>query len=515
MSYLFLGTENTAFTANPGSPDWWLKKLVGTLLDRQIDYGIRGAYVEGNHPVPNGDPRYRKVLQDFQYKARTNYSGMITSAPIERMRIRGFRFGPPDQADSDAQKIWTANNMELLATRIHARAAKFGLAYALVEPPPQGEQWPVITIPDPRSCIVFNDPRRPDKSLCGLELWIDEIDHTVKALLYLPQVVYAYQGPDAMKITDLDDISGIKHVLFSYLDGFRPAGSVPNPLGDEIPLVEYVWRPDSGDFPEGEIDEGLRDIQDRINHTILDRLVISKNQAYRQRFVTGYPVPKGAKGRRRPPFDPGSDMLWVAPSTDAKFGEFATADIRQILEAVRDDIADMAAISKTPPHYLMGKVTNVSGETLTQATDGLVQKTKQRMVSMGFGHERVMKKCFKYLGQADKATDVEASVLWEDPNTYTVAELADAGLKWGQSGIPLQLIMERQGWSPDQIVFAVAEFQKRQEQELLLATNRGIRAQDTAQGDAAAGQVLNGPGPKGATPAPTTPTTKTPGGSSK
>lgn len=501
MAFLYTDSESNAYDAVPGSPDWWLKKLACMLMDRRDDFDERAAYVEGRHPVPNGDPRYRKVLQDLQYKARTNYCGLIASAPVERMRVRGFRFGPPGETDVDAQKIWNANNMELLATQLHTRAAKYGVAYALVEPPPEGLPWPRITLPDPRSCIAYRDPRQFTVIKAGLEMWVDDLDNTVKAIVYLPGTAYAYQGPSAQRLASSDNTEQAARVLFGIKDGFRPAGTVTIPL-DEVPLVEYVWRPDSDEeFPEGEVDEGLRDIQDRINHTILDRLVISKNQAYRQRFVTGYPVPKNKKARQRPPFDPGSDMLWVTDNPDAKFGEFATADIRQILEAVRDDIGDMAAISKTPPHYLMGKVSNVSGETLTQATDGLVQKTKQRMVSMGYSHEDVMKKCFKYLGQAEKARDVEAAVLWEDPNTYTMAELSDAGLKWSSTQIPLDLIMERQGWTPDQIAYAVqkqAEMQAKQ--DALQQQQLTLKAQAPGPNDTTNNKQTN---------------TKTPGGSKK
>lgn len=465
MAYLAPNTMTNQFTEEPGTPEWWLKLLCRILLDRQVDFRIRKNYAEGYHPVPNGDPRYRKVLKDFQYKARTNYCGLVNTAPTERMHVRGFLFGDGGEVDPDATAIWQYNNMDLQAMRIHNRAAKFGLAYALVEEPDEGEKWPIITAEDPRQCIVFHDPRRPTKALAGLKMWVDAVDDTVRAVLYLPDATYAFQGPAQSRIDVCRDTTDIMQVLFGSVNRFQPAGARPNPLG-EVQLVEYVWRPDSADLPEAEADESVRDIQDRINHTVLDRLVISRNQAYRQRFVSGMAVARNKKGKKGdPPFDPGADTLWVAPNPDAKFGEFSTADIRQILEATRDDIINLAAITKTPPHYLMGTISNVSGDTLTQALDGLIEKTKERMQSIGWSHEALMKLCFKYINQADKAKDATATVRWADPATYTVAELADAGVKWQTAGIPLELIMRKQNiWTEDEIKFAA---EKQAEQQAL------------------------------------------------
>jgi len=69
----------------------------------------------------------------------------------------------------------------------------------------------------------------------------------------------------------------------------------------------------------------------------------------------------------------------------------------------------------------------------------------------------------------------------------------------------LELVMERQNWTPDQIAFAKVEFDKVQEQERLLASNRAMRVQDTnaaapAAATADTGPVATTPKPKTTTP---------------
>jgi hypothetical protein len=182
--------------------------------------------------------------------------------------------------------------------------------------------------------------------------------------------------------------------------------------------------------------------------------------------MSGASPAKGSKkGAQAPAFDPGADMLWVTDNPDAKFGDFAQADIRQVLEAIRDDIADMAALSKTPVHYLMGKLANVSGDTLTQGESGFVSKIRMRQASCGWGLEKAMKIAFKYMDDNEKAEQVDAEVIWADPEVRTRAEISDAAVKEAQvlaeaPPYALALVMKRMGFDPDEIAFAVAEREK-------------------------------------------------------
>lgn len=446
-----------------GSPEWWLRHLVNQLLVRQREYRIRDDYFMGNHPVPKGDYRYMKALGHLQELAATNYIGMITSTPVERMEVRGFRFGDPGTSDDDAAAIWQNSDMDLQSHTIHMNAAKYGLGYALVKPPGPDDQYPTIISKDPRTSIVYPDPAKPTKALAGLCMWESEVVGRVLAVLYLPEGAYGFVGPyiyetDGLNLQDLNDL-----LLYHIAGGnsFKLSGFVANPPDvQEVALTEYTWRPNTGVWPQAECGADIRRVQDRINQTIFQRMCISHFQAYKQRWATGIATTNASGKKGKAPFDPGFDTLWGVSSENVKFGEFTSADITQILEAIRDDVAAIATLTKTPAHYLMGAIANVSGETLTQAESGLVSKTRQRMSSMGWAHERVMKLCFAYMGD-QRATDPTAAVLWANPGRELIADTALAGLQWTQAGIPLAIVMEGQGnWDQDQIAFSVAEKEK-------------------------------------------------------
>ena len=446
-------------------PEWWLRHLVVDLVMRQPHFTRRGNYVEGIHAIPKGDRRYMRALSQLQKLAPTNYIGLVTQAPVQRMNVRGFHFGSGDKLDSDAANVWVANDMDMQSDRIHGLAAKYGLAYTLVSPPEE-DGIPIITAEDPRTTIVYRDPTRPTRVLAGLRMWTDDFEGRVLAVLYLPDAIYHYVGPEAAKLQNLT-IENLINTLLGMSaggSGFELDSQVGNPLG-EVPLVEYVWKPDSSVLPEGEAGLDVMVVQDRINATILDRIVISRTQAYKQRFATGVAPPKRPKNGARPDWDPGSDVVWISQSKDAKFGEFTAADIRQVLEAIRDDVSDIAAITQTPAHYLMGKIANISGETLTQAETGLVKKTKLRMKTMGWSHERTMKLCFAYMNDS-RATEVDAEVLWDDPEQNALVDLSSAAAQLASAKIPLQLVMERLGFTQEQIDWAVKENERIQQQQM-------------------------------------------------
>lgn len=459
----------------PGSPDWFMSRLVTRILLSQRRYDELENYVTGNHPFPSGDRRYVKALREFQEMCRTNYYGLVTMSPVERMKVNGIKFNGVNEADEDAAAMWLANDMDFQEAMIHLYAATFGDAFVLVSAPDEDSNGqPIFTMEDPRMCGVEYDPVRPTKGIAAVRMWHDTISQQVVGILYLPDSVHYYVGPKSEEIQQIDDIITLTKRLttFGSAEGFQLASSAPNPVG-VVPLVRYAWNPSLNYTSLAEAETfNLKDVQDRINATVLDRMIITRAQAYKQRWASGIKLPESKRGQRKPPFDPGSDVLWAVEAENAKFGEFSEADIRQILDAVQQDVGDMAAISKTPPHYLLGKIVNASGDALKASEAGLVSKTKLRMRSMGWSHERVTRIGFLYLGNKEKATS-PAKTIWANPEEQATSNLADAGLKYTQMGIPLALAMEKMEFTPGEIKFALEEKKKEDARQAALAAIAG------------------------------------------
>lgn len=470
---------------SPGEDEarMWLARLSQGLIDRQPRYEYLENYFFGNHPVPSGDPRYVKALKELQHKAKTNYVSLVTNAPTERMEVQGFRFGddPDTPADEEANKIWQYNNMDLYSEIAHVTAATYSRAYLMVSPPAPGEKYPVITVEDPKCTIVEHDPARTNVIRAGMKMWNDDILGHAIAVVYLPNSIHFFRGQLANFYLNID-YDTLKSRL-SDAGNWEYFGAVANPLG-EVPIVPLNWRPGLHGTSMAEAEDGFS-IQDRINSTILDRMIISRAQAYKQRWAKGITLPTNDDGSVKPPFDPGADILWAVEDENAAFGEFKEADITMILKAVRDDVGDFAAITKTPPHYLLGEIVNASGDALKAAETGLVSKTKMRMKTAGWTWEKVIKLAFGWMGDSSKQKEVLAETIWADPESRSRAELADAILKETQMGLPKEMAFERLGLSPAQISRAMQLMRAEEmRQAVLMAAQGGMQPQRSGNGPA-------------------------------
>lgn len=458
----------------------WLERLAQGLIDRQGRYEMLGNYVAGVHRLPSGDPRYVKALRELQEKSKTNYIALVTTSPCERMEVQGFRFGndPDTPADEEANEIWQYNNMDLNSEIAHITAASYSRAYIMVSPPTPGKKYPLITVEDPRMTIVEHDPADSNIIRCGLKMWEDDMDGYARAIVYLPDSIHYFLGKTGNFYKNIDFDLFRNRVLSA--GSWDYMGSEVNPL-NEVPLVPLNWRPGLHGTSMAEAEEGFS-IQDRINATILDRMIISRAQAYKQRWAKGITIPKNDQGHAKPPFDPGADILWAVESPDAQFGEFKEADITMILKAVRDDVGDLAAITKTPPHYLLGEIVNASGDALKAAETGLVSKTKLRMKTAGWTWEKVIKLAFGWMGDKEKQSEVLAETIWADPESRSKAELADAVLKETQMGLPAEMAFERLGLTPAQIQRAM-QLKRAEEmrQAVMMAAQGSMRPQNPNQ----------------------------------
>lgn len=479
MSQPMDGTVIDGEVITPGSPRWYLTRLTQRLLSRQTRYDRLERYMLGNHDYPNGDKRYVVALRELQRKCRTNYCVLIAQAVTNRMKVNGFQFGPESQEDEDAKKIWTANNMDLQSSIIINTASVFGDAYVLVAPPLEededGDGLPIITAEDPRLCITESDPRHPTRLLAGLKMWQDDASQTIWAVLYLPESILLYQGPT---ITDYvgTDIASLTQILVgrsAAAGGFKLVDEQPNPVG-EVTLIRVNWQPAFGSLGRGEF-EGVIDIQDRINTVMLERMVLSKSQAFNQRWMTG-----AKKGEE---FKAGADMVWATVNQEAKFGQFDAVDFTQINAAINDDVGHLAAVTGTPATYLMNRMVNVSGDTLTQDQSALVTKIRLRQEAVGWAYERVMRLAFKIDGDTAKAKETEVVTLWRDAEVKDLAGLGDLFSKLTAGGVALDIAMKVTGlFTNDQIASAKEQFEEQQKMAQEMALEQGQQAEDGDMG---------------------------------
>lgn len=340
----------------PNSPDWWLLRLGQRLQVDGPRFDQLDAYWRGEHPLPFGNRKMREAYRRFQQQAKTNFCKLVAESVCERLKVTGFRTGADgsETLDKDAWGWWQANHLDADSGLVHRAAVVMSRAYVIVGENPDKPGQPLVTAEDPRQVIHESSPTNRRQQLAALKTWWDDIGRRQLAVVYLPDSLHYYRSPQQSQgQTGL--VQPWAAQQWEPDTGETPDGTAPNPLG-QVPVVPFLNCPGLGGNTLGEF-EDVTSVQDRINTQVLDRMVISAMQAYRQRWAVGVDL-TDENGQPSGGFDPGADLLWNVADDNAKFGEFSPVDLAGVLAAVEADVQHLAAITRTPPHYLLGSVIN-------------------------------------------------------------------------------------------------------------------------------------------------------------
>ena len=422
----------------PLSPGWWLarlaKKLQGRLdgTDGRLGLAVLDSYLRGDPPMPEGAKGAREAYQAFQKKARTNYSRMIVEAPRQRMRVLGFRTaaGDDENGDDEALRIWRDTGMAVEFPEVLRSMLGLRDGYMIVGLD-QDDQL-IITAEDPRQVVTEHDPRQQRRIRAGAKFFRDDVEGLDLAYLYLPGLVLV-AGRASSKAGTFNPRT------WDWL--VDRGGLLPDELADVVPIVRFRNERGVSEFEEHV------DHLDRINHTILQRMYITTVQAFKQRAIKGdlpenYPAGHPREGQKIDydeifAADPGA--LWLLPET-AELWESSTTDIRPLLDAVKDDVRDLAAVTFTTLYAAMPDSANQTAEGASVQREGLVFKVEDRITRAEDALVQVMNLAFRCLGDEQRAATNALEVIWAPVERYSLAEKYDAASK-APSGMPLQTVM--------------------------------------------------------------------------
>lgn len=416
------------------SPAQWRDTLLRSLAGRMSDIKRCNQYYRGEHRMAFTTNQFRQTFGNLFAAFSDNWCDLIVDASAERLRVEGFRFGD-SQADEAAWEIWQRNALDSESDMAHTDSIKLGCVYALVTPTDGGKA--LIQVEAADKAIVAVDPAQGKRRLAGLRLWTDEwgVAHCV---VYLPDSVtwWSQEGGSGGSGRWVEDV-----------------GSGSNPLG-VVPLVPLPNAPTLSDRLGRSDIIRVIPLQNAINKLCGDMIVASEFSAYPQRWATGLDIPVHPETGQpmTANFLGGAERVWSVPSENAKFGNFAVSDLTIYVKAVEMLVQHVAAQTRTPPHYLLGAMGSFpSGESLKATETGLVAKVRRKMLTFGEGWEETLRLAFAVEGDMAKAQEVDAEVIWANPESRIVGETVDAATKLASIGVPRPALWEYIGASPQQI----------------------------------------------------------------
>lgn len=426
------------------TPEQWRDYLEQKLVQQQRDVELFEQYYDGEHRLAFATLKFRQSFGWLFKALADNWCQIVVDAPVERLFIEGFRFGSTQEADEDAWAIWQANGLDAESVMAHTEAVKDGKVFILVAPIQPPEKFPRITVEHATQMYLETAAGDHRKREAALKKWRDE-DGFEYATLYLPGEIVKWQTAKPVSVPTGQTLAR------EWVPREGDEGG-PNPMG-VVPVIPLLNNPTMLKGGRSDLEPAIP-LQDAINKELADMLVASEFGAFIQRWATGIEVPTDpvtGKPLEATELKAAVSRLWTSESTDAKFGQFSATDLSNYVNAIAMLLQHLAAQTRTPPHYLLGQIVNVSGDALKAAETGLVSKVKRKQIDFSDSWEEAMRLALELAGKKEPAEALGAETIWRDPEYRSEGEQVDAAIKLRALDIPLEALWERIGATPAQV----------------------------------------------------------------
>ena len=433
---------------NPGSPEWWLDYLLLKFNARDTTYDLQGiapegdwrqpvyfrtrkerlnllwAYYIGRPPLPRIGEKARDIFREVLRTARANYAAKAIQPIVDRMDLLGVRTGVTDGVEGDdvAKRIMEYSNFAAAIKDALTFTFAMSDAYLMVVPAAENsaDRTPLVTAEDPRFCIGEQDPENPNQLRAALKLGYDIVENKVMARLFLDGRKYTA----SCRGSDTWALASYGAAAFEW-DGEPVELPELASVDAKVPIIQLPNARRMGEF------EPHIDVLDRINDGIMNRLKIVAYQGAKQRAIIGDLEDETTNDEDQPIepidwdeiFDAAPDALWRVPE-GTQFWESNAADITGILQAVRDDVKEFAAMTDTPLHLITPDAANQSAEGASLMREGLVFKVKDRRARLNPRLVLLFKMAFAFAGESDRANNIE--LLWGPVESFSLTEKSNA-----------------------------------------------------------------------------------------
>jgi hypothetical protein len=432
---------------------------------------LTDAY-RGVQPLRFASPEFRKYFGNRYDQFSDNWVQVVADSPVERLTVMGVQPSGADSADSDMWRVWQENALDADSQLGFLGSVTTSRSFVLVWGDPDDEDTPTVTFEDNTQCVVAYEPGSRRKRVAALKRWQD--GNREYATLYTADELWKF-ARSLSRIDKSPNLASVDEETRQW--GLRTVpedepNPQPNPMG-MVPMVELPNRPLLLGDPISDV-AGVMDMQDAVNLIWAQLFTASDFASFAQRIVLGAEVPKtpildenGVKIGERP-IDLSKfavdRVLWIE-SADAKIAEWTASDLANYTNVLEVAVGHIAAQTRTPQHYLVGKMANLSGDALIAAETGLVKRCQEKQLWFGQALREVFQLIALAQGNTGKARAIRSgTVLWADTESRDRAQLADSLVKLKSIGFPFQWLAVQYGLTPPE----VADLIEMREREAML-----------------------------------------------
>lgn len=451
------------------------KKLLDTIYD----------YTRGDHLLPYAPRDTTAEIKDTQKRSITNLIPLITGYPSQVLKVEGYRrgtFGDPDKIDDDELRFpqewldWQRNRMDARQHLIYETALRYGRAVVLADNL-TGPKVRIDVLPARRTIPFFRDPANDIR----------------------PEAIVIVRRKPTEDIPGLIDVwDDVNFYQLSYDDGASDGGDFsliakPVPHGaDGCPAVRYHCFLDDEGSVQGVVERALPG-QDRMNQSVFDTNVLSRNGSFKVRYAAGlkptYRMDRNgepvldATGNPIPePIAVSQARMLVSDSKETKFGSLDETPLDGHLEAEDKAMRNLAITSQLPPHMFLGNLSNLSADALNAAEIGFRRFIGYLQSVFADSHEELLRIICELNDDTEGAESYGGEVRWASISLHTFSALMDGLSKGVESlGIPREA-----AWSmmPEQTSGRQLAWRKMRENQLaedLVAGDTGFEDSATRE----------------------------------
>lgn len=411
-------------------PTWAAERLRTDRID---------AYLRGRHDGPYQPKEAGTEYRRLSKRAQANMLPLVVDVKAQNLYVEGYRGGPgAGERSSDEQRwrIWQDNGMDRRQSALHRGALSFGFSYAVALP---GDPSPVLRgVSARRMVTLYSDPLADEWPEFAVQ--VDPRDER------------------SWSVTLYDEDS--RHSFPVDREGRRVAGQpvvVQTHGAGVCPVVRFADSLDLEGRSRGQV-EPLLDLQDRLDQTLFDLLMTQQFASWKVRTVSGIALPDAEAEAYAQKLRLSQDRLLLAEDPDTKFGDLGETPLGGFIDAVELAVRQIATVSQTPPHYLLGQMSNLSAEALAAAEAGLSRNVTELKHTFGESWEQLLQLAGSYVGAPEESGTERAQVVWRDTESRSLSQVADALGKLAQMlGVPVELLWEKiPGWTSQDVERAKA-----------------------------------------------------------
>ncbi len=418
-----------------------LKALLSELDKRARLHEKLDRYYEGSAPIPEAIVRAKvtKSYRSLMPVSEAPWGSLIVDSTLDRLEISGIR--SEDKAIDEAiWRLWQENHMDAESKLAHQATLIDGRSSALVWREP-GSARPEVSLDNSATMAVMYAEGSRRRRVAALRRWKNE-DDRIEATLYTPTAIYKFIEPrTGGQQTGRVNAGG---VWWERREIKGEPWPLHNPYG-VVPVVELAvnrrLKPGCFPYARGEYAHCLGLI-DRIHLLTFLGLVVAFWMGFPLRGVIGERVLRDDDGEPVPLFDAHASGQAQLENPDAKTFEYKPAERENL--SIFAELDQLASITKTPRHYMpVDKgYSNISADMIRAMEGSLHAKVSNHQPTLGTGDEEVMR-LLGLMSDDEIMLPPRAMVQWQDRESRSMAERADAATKLASIGLPVPLIAEQ------------------------------------------------------------------------